>query len=174
MRPLATILSALLMTVSAASAESTGQPSLSFPAELRTIDGGTLDLRAVARTSTVVVVTLKAHWCPVCRNQLRRIKENQQALADCGVTFVILAPGPRDELATIQRETGLAYPFVEDVNLDIARSLGLQLSANEIAPAILMLNRDLKVGWVQQGRSANYYGDCELMKEIACWEKIAI
>ena len=174
MRPLATFLYALLMSVSPATAQSTEQPSLTFPAEVRTIDGETLDLREVARTSTVVVVTLKAHWCPVCRNQLRRIKENQQAFADCGVTFLILAPGPRDELATIQRESSLAYPFVEDVNLDIARSLGLQLSADEIAPAILMLNRDLTVGWVQQGRNASYYGDCELMKEVACWEKIAI
>jgi peroxiredoxin len=162
------------MNVSPVAAQSAEQASLTFPAVVQTIDGEALDLLEVARTSTVVVVTLKAHWCPICRNQLRRIKENQQALADCGVTFVVLAPGPRDKLATIRRETGLAYPFVEDVNLDIARSLGLQLSADEIAPAILMLNRDLTVGWVQQGRSASYYGDCELMKEIACWEKIPI
>ena len=66
------------------------------------------------------------------------------------------------------------FPFVEDRDLKIARSLGLQLGPNEIAPAILMLNRDLSVGWVQQGRSSSYYGDCELMKEIACWEKIPI
>lgn len=174
MRFLATILSALVMTANLVAAQSTEQPSHTFPAEVRTIDGEMLDLRQVARTSTVVVVTLKAHWCPVCHNQLRRIKENQQALADCGVTFVVLAPGPREELARLQRETGLAYPFVEDVNLDIARSLGLQLGTGEIAPAILMLNRDLTVGWLQQGRNASYYGDCELMKEIACWEKIAI
>ncbi len=56
----------------------------------------------------------------------------------------------------------------------LASSLGLRLSAQEIAPAILMLNNDLSIGWMQQGRNAVYYGDCELMKEIAYWEKIPI
>jgi peroxiredoxin len=170
----ALVLGATSQFVTAESHVSQDAPRLIFPSHLTTIDGNHLDLGALTRNATVVVVTLKAHWCPVCHNQLRRIKKNQDALSQCGVTFVVLAPGPREELAKLRDASGFDFPFVEDVGLSIASSLGLRLSADEIAPAILMLNRDLSVGWVQQGRNASYYGDRELMKEIACWNKIPI
>ena len=61
-----------------------------------------------------------------------------------------------------------------DDGLQIARSLGLQLDEDEIVPAIIMLDRDLTVGWMQRGRSGRFYGDGALVKKVECWERIPI
>lgn len=145
-----------------------------FPAVVTTIDGQELDVAAMARASTVVVVTLKAHWCPVCQRQLERIKLHGERLAECGIRFVVLAPGPRDELAAIRERTGFDHPFVEDRGLRISASLGLRLGDAEIQPAILMLDRDLRVGWMQRGRSSALYGDGALVEKVACWSRMPI
>jgi peroxiredoxin len=145
---------------------------LRLPATLRTIDGETLDLAALARTKTVIVVTLKATWCPVCQHQLERIRRRLSEFEPCGVTFLVLAPGPASELAEIQSRLDLAFPFVEDTGLKISRSLGLEIGEGQIAPAILMLESDLTVGWLQRGRSGRYFGDSALGEQVACWKGI--
>lgn len=145
-----------------------------FPARVTTIDGVVLDVAALARRSTLVVVTLKAPACPVCQRQLERIKRQHDYLADCGVSFLVLAPGPAAELAAIRDRIGFAHPFVADEGLEIASSLGLRLSDAEMTPAILMLERDLGVGWMQRGRSGRFYGDGALIKQVECWTRIPI
>ena len=68
-----------------------------FPIRVTTIDGEVIDVAALARRTTLVIVTLKAPGCPVCQRQLERIKQQRDYLADCGVSFLVLAPGPADQ-----------------------------------------------------------------------------
>lgn len=143
-----------------------------FPAIVESVDGQAVDLQRLAADRTVVVITLKATWCPVCQNQLVRIRERLVELEPCGITFVVLAPGPADALRAIQRRVGFDFPFVEDEDLAIAKSLGLQLADDEIVPAILMLEPDLTVGWMQQGRGSKFYGDGALVEKVACWNRV--
>lgn len=150
---------------------SIGKP---FPALLETIDGEPLDLRRLAKHSTVVVVTAKAHWCPVCARQLLRIDEHRAALERCGLTFVVLAPGTPEDVAKLRRATGVDFPFVVDPELQIAASLDLVLGPGELKPAILMLDSSLDVAWVQSGRAPGFYGDGALAEEVGCWRKTLI
>ncbi len=143
-------------------------PLLRFPATVSTIEGEELDLKKIARKHTLVVVTLKATWCPVCQAQLARIKSKLPEIKPCGVSFLVLAPGPKSQLRSIKKKIGFPYPFVEDVDLTIAKKLGLQLSEREIVPSIFILNSDLSVGWMQRGRNARSYGDSALIEKINC------
>ncbi|MFQ5513433.1 MAG: redoxin domain-containing protein [Myxococcota bacterium] len=143
-----------------------------FPNTLVDVDGRKLDVAALVKRHTVVVVTLKATWCPVCRRQLARLKELLPELEPCGVSFLVLAPGPAEELREIKKRTRFPYPFVEDAGLGIARGLGLLLNEREIMPAIFSLSPDRTVGWMQRGRSGRYFGDPELLQKLACWTSI--
>jgi peroxiredoxin len=151
-------------------AEDAARPEtgLRFPRHVRSIAGQEIDLLPLAERKTLVVITLKATWCPVCQEQLRRIQERRADFEPCGVTFLVLGPGPRQELAAIQDRLRFPYPFVEDVDLTIARRLGLAMSEMEIVPAILTLNRDLAVTWVQRGRTGGAFSDAALLERVGC------
>ena len=141
---------------------------LIFPEYVTAINGKVIDITELAKQKTVVVVTLKATWCPVCQVQLERIREDLSEMAVCNLTFLVLAPGPAEELEQIQVRIGFPFPFIADTNLEIAKSLGLILRKNEIIPSILVLDKNRQISWMQKGRNAFYFGDPELMDALNC------
>jgi peroxiredoxin len=155
-----------------AAAETAG--TLRFPARLTTIEGEALDVAALARSSTLVAVTLKATRCPVCQQQLARLAAQDAVLRECGVRFIVVGPGPREELAAIRERTGFAHPFVEDGGLALADSLGLRMSAAEIVPALLLIEPDLTVSWTRLGRSGANFGEAALLEKLGCADKFTI
>lgn len=162
------------MLVALALAQTQGSPPAPqprFPARVKSVEGKIIDVGKLAKEQRVVVITLKATWCPVCQEQLYRIKK-RLPLSYCGVTFLVLSPGPKEDLKIIQKRTGFPYPFIEDRDLAIARSLGLQMNKTEIRPAMIILRKDRTVGWIQEGRGQRYFGDPELLKELRCADLI--
>ena len=143
-------------------------PVARFPARVMDIDGKVLDVGKLAGEKRLVVVTLKAAWCPVCREQLARIKKRLMESRACEVTYLVLSPGPVEELKAIRRGLEFPFPFIEDKGLAIADSLGLRLSKDEIQPSVFILKPDLSVGWMQNGRGTEYFGDPELFKALRC------
>ena len=142
--------------------------NLIFPEYVTAINGDVIDIAELAKQKTVVVVTLKATWCPVCQVQLQRIRERLGEMVVCNLTFLVLSPGPAAELEQIQERIGFPFPFIADTNLEIAKSLDLQLRDNEIIPSILVLDKNRQISWMQKGRNAFYFGDPELMDALNC------
>lgn len=143
-------------------------PKAKFPANVRTVEGTTLDVAALAEARRVVIVTLKATWCPVCQEQLARIHRALLNPKECGLELLVLSPGPAEALKEIKARLGVGYSFIEDRDLKIAGSLGLKLARNQIHPSILILERDLSVGWMQRGRNGAFFGDPDLVREVNC------
>jgi peroxiredoxin len=157
----------LLLFVVVASAEKIDSlPQAQFPEKIADINGRLIDVGKLAGEKTVTVVTLKATWCPVCQEQLIRLKDNLHLINTDRVTFLVLSPGPQNELLEIKKNTGFPYPFIEDKKLRITKSLGLDMSEKEITPSIFILNKNRNIRWMQRGRSGWYYGDEELLNEI--------
>lgn len=144
------------------------QAVVRFPAAVVDIDGNSIRIDDLARSHNLVVVTLKAPWCPVCQQQLRRLVALLPKLRQCDVTFVVLSPGPAEELAAIRSRTGFEFPFVADTGLAIARSLGLAMNEDEIYPCMLQILPDRSIGWRQMGRNGAYFGDGELKRYFDC------
>lgn len=140
-----------------------------LPAHVESVTGEAVDLAKLARSRSLVVVTVKNPSCPVCAKQLQRIQARLPELKRCGLTFVVLGPGPAEALASLREATGFPYPFVADADLKIAESLGLRLGHKEISPAILIARDDLSVGWIQRGRNAQFFGDGALADAVECW-----
>ena len=143
-------------------------PRAKFPAKVTSVRGESIDVAKLAETRRVVVVTLKATWCPVCQEQLRRIRRSLRNPDQCGIAILVLSPGPAEALRQIQTDLGVPFPFIEDRNLKIASSLGLRLADDQIQPSILILERDLSVGWSRVGRSTENFGDPALLREVNC------
>ena len=156
----------LLSTVVVSAEKIENFPQTQFPEKIADINGRLIDVGKLAMEKTVTVVTLKATWCPICQEQLIRLKNNLQLIDTSRVTFLVLSPGPTNELLEIKKSTGFPYPFIEDKNLRITKSLGLDMSEREITPSIFILNKQRNIRWMQKGRSGWYYGDEELLNEI--------
>ena len=139
-----------------------------FPEIITNIDGDTINLKELTTQKTVAVITMKSPDCPVCQTQLLRIMQNFDKLSACNVTFLVLAPGPIDELQKAKELTKFPFPFIVDQELKIAKSLDLIINETQILPSILILNDKLEVEWAQRGRNALYFGDPELMKRLKC------
>jgi peroxiredoxin len=139
-----------------------------LPHQLVDLTGAPVELAALTANHRLFIVTLKATWCPVCQMQLQRLRDQLARLRACGATFVVLAPGPRSELTRIAEQTAFPYPFVEDVDLAIARFAGLQLAADQIEPAIFEVNAQREIVWMDRGRNAGHFNDEALLARLEC------
>jgi peroxiredoxin len=163
----AAIVLALAGTIAASGAKPDESPA-AFPDTLTDVHGERIDVGDLVTRHRLVVVTLKATWCRVCQRQLVRLQEHLSRLQSCNATFIVLAPGPRDELRAIAESTGFPYPFVEDDGLRLARSLDLVLAPGEIVPAMFTVDERLAVDWIQRGRGGGYFGDTALLEHLEC------
>ncbi len=143
-------------------------PPPSFPAQLLDIDGRAVDVSALASAHRLIVVTLKAPWCPVCARQLARLEGLSAALENCGATFLVLSPGPAERIRAVREATGFSARYVEDRDLTIARSLGLELAPDQIVPSLLAVDSERTIVWQQRGRSGGSYGDGRLQRYLGC------
>ena len=64
-----------------------------FPATVTSSAGKEIDVAALAKAHIMIVITIKATWCPVCRQQLLRIKEQLGDFEKCNASFLVLSPG---------------------------------------------------------------------------------
>ncbi|RUP51809.1 hypothetical protein BC936DRAFT_145619 [Jimgerdemannia flammicorona] len=134
---------------------------------LRDINGNQVDVASLAEQYQLIVITLKASWCPVCPELLKilnvsGLRDDQDVYVDRfthettrmnpdtkkfnrlllrhDAYFLIICPGPESELARIQRSVPfLSYPFICDTDLSLASDIRLRMSSDsdEIWPAIL-------------------------------------
>lgn len=139
-------------------------PKKVLPATLTEIAGQEIDLAALTDKQRLVVITLKAPWCRVCVHQLERIKENLPEYQRVRATFLILSPGPKEDLAAIKEHTEFPYPFVADKDNELARALDLVLQPGQMIPAVFALNAAREVVWMERGRSSTRYND-EALRE---------
>jgi len=156
----------LLMVCTSPAAAEDARPTL--PALLDDVYGKRIDVADLATKHRLVVVTLKATWCPVCRAQLERLRAALPRLRSCGATFIVLAPGPEDTLRAVADATGFPYPFVEDRDLAIARAADLVLAPDQIVPAILVANARREIVWMDRGRNPTAFNDPALLAELQC------
>ena len=139
-----------------------------FPATVTSSDGKEIDIAALAKAHIMIVITIKATWCPVCRQQLLRIKEQLGDFEKCNVSFLVLSPGSSTAVQEMKFNTDFPFPFIPDQNISIAKKLDLILSPEEIMPAIVILNDDLSVKWMREGRNALNFGDADLKEYLGC------
>jgi len=144
------------------------EQAIYFPATVTSSTGNDIDVAALAKAHIMIVITIKATWCPVCRQQLLRIKEQLGDFEKCNASFLVLSPGSNEAVQEVKFNTDFPFPFIPDQNFSIAKILDLILSPEEIMPAIVILNKDLSIKWIRRGRNALNFGDKELKDYLGC------
>jgi peroxiredoxin len=142
--------------------------TVAVPAVLRDVTSARVDVAALARGGHLVFVTVKATWCPICREQLQRLGRLLPRLRACGASFVVLVPGTDEAVAAVARDTSFPYPFVADGAVALAATVGFAADAEELMPGFFAVNADREVVWRQRGRAAGAFGDGELMRYLGC------
>jgi len=122
-----------------------------FPATVTSSKGNDIDVAALAKAHIMIIITIKATWCPVCQKQLLRIKEQLGDFEKCNASFLVLSPGSNEAVQEVKFNTDFPFPFIPDQNFSIAKKLDLILSPEEIMPAIVILNEDLSVNGFEKG-----------------------
>ena len=141
---------------------------VAIPETLRDVRGGTIDVGALAARGRLVVVTVKAPSCPVCRTQLERLRRALPRLQSCGATFIVLSPGPAKELEQLADASGFPFPFVEDRGLEVGRAVDLVLGPGQLVPGVFGVNERREIVWVDRGRSEMRFSDEALFEYLKC------
>ena len=139
-----------------------------FPGTIFDIDGGIISINKLAEEKTICVITVKATWCPVCREQLTRIRDQLADFNRCNLTFLVLIPGEPEAIKLLKEKTRFPFPFIQDKELRIAGRYALDRPPAEIFPAIFILNQDRSLRWIHRGRAPDYYSDQALSDYLDC------
>ena len=114
--------------------------SADFPEIVVDIYNNSIDVKEIVEKKNLIIITLKNPSCPVCQNQLIRIRENFNKFALCNVLFLVLTSGGNSNIENAQIKTEFPFPFINDLNFK----------------------------WKQLGRNQFYFGDKELLKLLDC------
>ena len=139
-----------------------------FPSTVISSSGNKIYVDHLTKSSTVIVIMIKSPNCPVCQNQLIRIKNQLDTFNKCGATFLVLSPGTQEEVQQLKLYTNFPFPFIPDTDLAIAAKFGLIINEKQILPSILVLNNDLTIRWLRKGRNNFNFGDDELYDYLDC------
>ena len=85
-----------------------------FPGTVFDTNGEIISIDKLSRDRTVCVITVKATWCPVCREQLIRIRDRLAEYKRCNLTFLVLVPGEQETIKHLKEMTRLPFPFIQD------------------------------------------------------------
>ncbi|CAG8617002.1 13066_t:CDS:2 [Dentiscutata heterogama] len=163
-----------------------------FPEVVVDLDGRSINIKELAKHHVLILITLKASWCPVCPQLLRIL--NIYGLQDnppetfqdpfngsiiakvppedlpTDAYFIIICPGPADEVRRIQELYNFSkypYPFIVDENLSLASQIELRMSRTEILPFIGHIHPETRmVSPINLGRGPGIYGHDKLLEYL--------
>ncbi|CAG8662492.1 1554_t:CDS:2, partial [Acaulospora colombiana] len=117
-----------------------------FPKTVTDLDGHKIDVEDLLKHYVLIFITLKSTLCPVCPQlllllNLHGLQDNPPAEFrdpfDYSVTrvppeeistdayFLVLCPGPVEDVRRIKESCNFPYPFIADEDLSIASSMNL-------------------------------------------------
>ncbi|HEU5076654.1 MAG TPA: peroxiredoxin family protein [Polyangiaceae bacterium] len=100
---------------------------------------------------SLVVVVMKGHWCPVCRDQLARFASKKQELTSAGAKLVGLNTDAPAANRRMLEDEGIECPVLSDETHELVSELGLWLPREgHPLPAIVVFDRcgDEVARWV--------------------------
>ena len=139
-----------------------------LPKNISDINGDKISFSTLSKDKTVCLITIKSITCPICIEQLERIKKKVLDFEKCNLTFLVLAPGPLEGLKEFAKKIKFPFPFIQDKNFSISKIFSLANPPFEITPAVILFEKNGYVNWWQVGRSFDYFSDQSLEDYLDC------
>jgi peroxiredoxin len=139
-----------------------------FPKNTFDIEGKKISFSTLSKTNTVCLITIKSPSCPVCIEQLIRIKNKKFEFQKCNLTFLVLVPGPIRVIKALAKKTKFPFPFIQDKDFLISEKFGLDNPPFQIIPAVILFEKDRTIKWKKSGRSFQYFSDQAIEDYLDC------
>jgi len=115
-------------------------------------EGRLVSLKGLLEKGPVAVALLRGHWCPFCRINAAGFAEVEATLGDA--QLVAITPEIQRHRQAHKRDAGASFPFLMDMDLGYAMSLGLVVWVEDrLAELILAAGYDVPAyqamnGWL--------------------------
>ena len=139
-----------------------------FPDNITDVDGNEVSFSRLAKNKTVCLITLKSINCPICLEQLKRLKEKITQFQKCNLTFVVLVYADNRSIKAIIEKVDFPFPFIQDVDFMISKKFNLDNQPFELRPAIILFNGDRTIKWKKIGRTNKYFSDQAIEDYLDC------
>ena len=139
-----------------------------FPRNISDINGDKLSFSILTKDKIVCLITIKSITCPICIEQLERIKKKVLNFEKCNLTFIVIVPGPLKGIKAYAKKMKFPFPFIQDKNFSISKIFNLDNPPFEIMPAVILFEKNGSVKWRQLGRSFDYFSDQALEDYLDC------
>jgi len=112
---------------------------------LATPNDGSIDLAAIAKTGTLVLIFYRGGWCPYCNVTLKAYADQYAGFQAAGANVVAITPELPEKADTTAASAVLPFSIVIDRGNDFARSLGLVFA---LPPSLRPLYRQIGIDLV--------------------------
>ena len=135
--------------------------------EVKTLDGGNINIQEIENSGKPIVISFWAFWCKPCKKELNAIAEVYEEWQDeTGVKLIAISIDDTRSMSKVMpyvNSSGWEYEVYLDPNRDLARAMGVST-----VPHTFLLNGKNKIVWQHKGYVDG--DEDELLEQI---EKIA-
>jgi len=135
--------------------------------EVKTLDGGNINIQEIENSGNPIVISFWATWCKPCKKELNNIAEVYEEWQDeTGVKLIAISiddTRSMTKVAPYVNSSDWDYEVYLDPNRDLARAMGVST-----VPHTFLLNGTNKIVWQHKGYVDG--DEDELLEQI---EKIA-
>jgi len=135
--------------------------------EVKTLDGGNINIQEIENSGNPIVISFWATWCKPCKKELNNIAEVYEEWQDeTGVKLIAISiddTRSMTKVAPYVNSSDWDYAVYLDPNRDLARAMGVST-----VPHTFLLNGTNKIVWQHKGYVDG--DEDELLEQI---EKIA-
>lgn len=97
---------------------------------LRNAKGEAVDLAAVTKGKTTLLVFYRGGWCPYCNTHLAELAQLQPELAASGVQVVAISPDSPETLAAYPEDKKQPYSLLSDSSFEAAKAYGVAFAVD--------------------------------------------
>lgn len=135
MRPLLTLLFAIIISTSFAQIRNVALPVNSFAPEFTAVDhlGDTISSREILEESDyIVLIFYRGNWCSYCKMHLSTLQDSLPLLLDKNATVIAVTPEQNESIEKMVGITGAKFSIVHDKDYKIMRAYNVDYIINNL------------------------------------------
>ncbi len=94
-------------------------------------DGNKIDMQAMLKKGSVVLVFYRGQWCPHCNKQLSHLNDSLSLITAKAAMVIAITPETADNIKKTVEKTKASFAIVEDKGLAIMRSYKVSYAVDE-------------------------------------------
>lgn len=133
--------------------------------KLQSLDGGWIQLSEL-RSSKVLMIFYRGHWCPFCVGHLQDIQSLLPELEKRGYKVLAISPEDATDMQKIADRMDRPYRFLSDINLKVTNLYGIRRDEELPHPAMILLDDLGIVKWFYVGENYKQRPSAQQLRKV--------